>query len=393
MLRWVSKLLGLRGQNAQTGHLVVLIEEEIFCPVSYVRIVNHLQHAPPGWSAEILVLPREATGALERLEHASVLLMARCVSGEAFTIAKEAQKRKLPIVYDIDDYLWRLPDYLVGSEKPSDIDGIIAAASLVTTPSTQLVKFIGDRFPNVRVELIPNAADLPLPAMPERNITAIMGNSDFFRLKGEKQALFEAMREAARYTNSRLWLYYLSNDPPEYCTDDPALQVIWCGVRSYTSYRALIDRVRPNVAIVALPDDHFSRYKSVIKFAEFGAYGVPGIYSNVEPYKGFVREGSDGWLSGNSPSEWREAFCRVFSLSDVEIRGVGERAQERAAIEFSAPIVRQRFFSAIQSVGMKVASGNAPLPHTVPPPQNFTFRESYDYVVDVWRNSPHYRKA
>jgi hypothetical protein len=212
-------------------------------------------------------------------------------------------------------------------------------------------------------------------------------------LKGSKQELFESLRYGAQRANIRLWLYYLSNDPPEYCTDDPTLQVIWCGIRSYTSYRALIDRIRPDLAIVALPDDHFSRYKSVIKFAEFGAYGVPGIYSDVEPYKGFVRDGQDGWLSGNSPSEWRETLCRVFSLSDAEIREVGERARTRAMSDFSAPIVREKFFSAIQGVGLRGGSSEKPLHHTVPAPQNFTFRESYDYIVDVWRNSPHYRKA
>ena len=393
MLRWISKLFGTQGGNAQTGHLLVVLEEEIFCPVSYVRIVNHLQHAPPGWSAEILVLPREVNAVRERFEYASVLLMARCVSGEALAIATEAQKRRVPIVYDIDDYLWRLPDYLVGSEKPSDLDGIIAAASLVTTPSTHLAKFIGERFPKVRVEEVPNAADLPLPTMPERNITAIMGNSDFFRLKGSKQALFEAMRDAARLANCRLWLYYLSNDPPEYCTDDPALQILWCGIRSYTSYRALIERVRPDLAVVALPDDHFSRYKSVIKFAEFGAYGVPGIFSDVEPYRGFVRDGGDGWLSGNSPSDWRDTFRRVFSLSDTDMCGVGERAKARAMSEFSAQVVRHRFFSAIDSVGVKPVEVQNNFPYAVPPLQNFTFRESYDYIVGVWRSSPHYRKA
>jgi hypothetical protein len=44
-------------------------------------------------------------------------------------------------------------------------------------------------------------------------------------------------------------------------------------------------------------------------------------------------------------------------------------------------------------VEVRPTKAGVALPMTVPPEQNFTFRESYDYIVDVWRNSPHYRKA
>jgi hypothetical protein len=71
MWKWISTLLGSAGRASRRGHLVVVLEEEIFCPVSYVRMVNHLQHAPPGWSAELFVLPRDTAAVREHLQNAS----------------------------------------------------------------------------------------------------------------------------------------------------------------------------------------------------------------------------------------------------------------------------------------------------------------------------------
>ncbi len=384
----------LRSKQGETSsrHVIVLVEEEVYCPVTYVRLVNHLQHAPAGWTSEIYVLPREKDAARERLRCASLVLMARCVSPEALELASYASDASIPIIYDIDDYLWRLPSYLDSRDSQLEIDKIIKCADLVTTPSSKLRTFIEDRIPGVTVTEIPNAGDLPMPRSPDREITAVMANSDFFRLAGAKQALFEAMRDAARSAECRVWLYYLSNDPPEYCTDDPNLQIVWCGVRAYTSYKALIQRVQPDLAIVPLPDDHFSCFKSVIKFAEFGAQGAAGIFSDVEPYRGYVRHGEDGWLSGNSPEEWRRSFQLVFSMSPDELRVVKARAKARTEAEFSAPQVRDAFFSALGKVGGRkapVIPGGASLPE----PRSFTFREAYDYIVGVWRRSPDHRKA
>jgi hypothetical protein len=392
VLARIAEKFRLRRQGAKTHHILVLVEEEIFCPVTYVRVVNHLQHAPAGWTSEIYVLPREADRAQERLKKASLVFMARCVTSEALRIASQARSASVPVVYDIDDYLWRLPEYLDAKNGALAIDEIIRQATVVTTPSEALGEFIRERIPGTAVVRISNAANLPMPESPTAELTAVMANSDFFRLAGSKQALFEAMKEAARSANRRVWLYYLSNDPPEYCTDDPNLQIIWCGVRSYTSYRALLNKFKPDLALVPLPEDHFSRYKSVIKFAEFGASGIATIFSDVEPYRGFVRHGVDGWLSGNSPAEWRQTMHAVFSLPNDELRLVSERARERSLGQFSSTSVRQELFALFSSLKTEKVSydrGGISLPQ----PQNFTFQEAYSYIVDVWRNSSSHRKA
>jgi hypothetical protein len=286
----------------------------------------------------------------------------------------------MPVVYDIDDYLWRLPEYLAARDLANGVDRVLQYASLVTTPSERLANFVKEKFPGLPVVIVPNAGDIFAEPVQLRSVTAVLANSDFFRLPEIKKEFFESLRDGALAANTKLYLYYLSNDPPEHCSDDPHLQVIWCGVRSYSSYRSLLASIAPQIAFVPLADDHFSRYKSVIKFAEFGFHGAAAIYSRVEPYKSFVRDAQDGWLTNNTPRAWRDTVARVLSLSHVELESVRKRAAARCRNEFDGDAVRADFFAALQSSGLRAVPDARP---TQPPPAQgeFIFREAYDYMV------------
>jgi hypothetical protein len=369
-----------RKHSGPSYYLIVGIEEEVYCPVSYVRIVNHLQHMPAGWIGPLFVLPKDALAAAQELKKASCLLLARTSSSESAFLAAQARRAGLPVVYDIDDYLWKLPDYLAAKDLATGVDAVLAHATLVTSPSEALRTFIQGRFPGLPVRIVPNAADVFCDHPPLRHVRAVMANSDFFRLRDMKREFFQALRDGARDADVKLYLYYLSNDAPETCTDDPHLQVIWCGVRSYSSYRTLLSTIEPQIALVPLPDDHFSQYKSVVKFAEYGYHGIAAIYSGVDPYRSFVRDGVDGWLTANTQAEWRAAVRYVLSLAPEELDSARRQASERSRREFGGSQVRSAFFSALESTGMRtVARAQALQP---PPAQaEFVFREAYDYMV------------
>jgi hypothetical protein len=377
------------GSSEPRFYLLAALEEEVLCPVSYVRIVNHLQHAPSNWQSSVFVLPRDLEAALQELPKCSGVLLARATSSAAAELASRARALGLPVVYDIDDYLWKLPDYVVTRELSEGIGQVISKATLVTTPSRELGDFVKRLYP-APISIVPNAADIFCDHPRKREVGAILANSDFFRLPKMKKEFFEAVRDGARAAGVKLWLYYLSNDAPETLSDDPHLQIIWCGVRSYSSYRVLLERIRPELALVPLPDDHFSRYKSVVKFAEFGHHSTAGIYSRVEPYVSFVREGEDGWLTDNDPGAWRDAITRVLSLTEFEFNRVRSVASAKSRKEFNGKAVRSKLFSALEHAGLKAINGAQPA-QPPPPEVEFTFREAYDYLVGhraalMWEN-------
>ena len=55
----------------------------------------------------------------------------------------------------------------------------------------------------------------------------------------------------------------------------------------------------------------FNRYKSDIKFLDYGVLGIPGVYSNVGPYPASVVHEQTGLLVANQPEAWFAALSRL----------------------------------------------------------------------------------
>jgi glycosyltransferase involved in cell wall biosynthesis len=63
-----------------------------------------------------------------------------------------------------------------------------------------------------------------------------------------------------------------------------------------------------DVAIAPLCDNVFNLCKSDIKFLDYSAVEVPGVYSYVPAYTPSVRHLDNGWLAENTTEAWLEAF-------------------------------------------------------------------------------------
>jgi processive 1,2-diacylglycerol beta-glucosyltransferase len=85
-------------------------------------------------------------------------------------------------------------------------------------------------------------------------------------------------------------------------------------------------QLRWDIAIAPLEDTAFSRCKSDIKYLDYSALGVVGIYSRVPAYASTVRHLDTGWLAENTPTAWGTALQCL--LDDEALRN---RLAHRAA--------------------------------------------------------------
>jgi len=294
---------------------VVCLEEPVFSPVSYVRHVSHLVGVADRYDIfafRIGTVPEEVV--YRSLETASLLLLARNRTRDAWMFACFAKEHGIPVVYDIDDYIWEFPNYS-GADKVERlyVDEIIELADVVTTPSVELKLLVSERF-DKRVELVCNAGDLDSGVGRLEVVSAVMVQSDFFRMPEMRTEFFRSLHDASVASGKTMLLYYFSNDYPDVCTDTENLKIIWMGMRSYWSYKSFLSLIKPELGFVVLREEQFSKYKSLVKYAEFAAHGIVGVYSDVPPYRGFVRSGIDGYLCPNDPASWRDAIATVLSL-------------------------------------------------------------------------------
>ncbi|NLG34101.1 MAG: hypothetical protein GX548_01970 [Lentisphaerae bacterium] len=362
--------------------IVVCLEEEVYSPVSYLRLIHHLQDGPANASVSVFVLPRQLPEALERIPSAALLLMARNRHESSLLAARRAAECSVPILCDIDDYVWEFPDYSKVDRHPRIYtDEILALAAAVSTPSEDLARLVRERHPGKEIRLLPNPGNVWCDAAPAF-VSGVMANSDFFRMPEMKADFFRALRDAAREAGTPLLLYYFSNDPPEHFTDDPHLRVAWMGFRSYSSYRQLLDHLRPALGFVLLRQEEFSRHKSVVKFAEFGFSGILGLYSRVEPYAGFIEDGANGFLADNSYDGWKTAALRALRLAPDARQRLLDRIARDVRDQFDYPPIHAEF-DAFVSAHLRPGAPPDSRPGNLPPRQPFTFREAYAYPAWV----------
>lgn len=112
-------------------------------------------------------------------------------------------------------------------------------------------------------------------------------------------------------------------------------------VKGYENYVALVQQRGWDLALAPLMDSLFENCKTNLKYREYAAFGVPGIYSNVPLYSSCVRHEQTGLLAENSVDAWLVALDRAITLPALRARIVGA-ARGDVEKHYAQPLVAQQ---------------------------------------------------
>lgn len=102
---------------------------------------------------------------------------------------------------------------------------------------------------------------------------------------------------------------------------------------AWDNYFSYTRSVRNDIALAPVMPDPFNAARGPTKFFDFVRMGAVGIYSDVEPYSTFIRDGVDGFLLPNDVRVWSEkivALANERSLREKISRAARERAMSMA---------------------------------------------------------------
>lgn len=238
-----------------------------------------------------------------------------------------AHRLAKPVVYDLDDLLLELPDlhpdrishYFTEALLPM-LQAIIEADLItVATPALQsnLMHF------NQNVEVFSNYLNDELwkilePASGEANPETIsIGYMGGHSHKPDIEMITPVLVRIRKKFNQRVIFKFWGIEPPKELA--PYSHVDWCPPRSldYPDFVEYFLTQSANIMIAPLLDSAFNANKSAIKYLEYSALGIPGVYSRVTPYETFIEDGTDGLLAG-SPDEWEKALTSL--IDDPRLR-------------------------------------------------------------------------
>jgi O-antigen biosynthesis protein len=106
------------------------------------------------------------------------------------------------------------------------------------------------------------------------------------------------------------------------------------GTANYPAFARWLATVAPGhaVALAPLRDTPFNRAKSDLKWLEYSALELPGVFSNITPYATSVEDGVTGLLVDDDPDRWAAAIGRLLDDPD-EASEIAARARARVAAE------------------------------------------------------------
>lgn len=287
-----------------------------------IRLLRPMRHLQPQWE---LIWANEAgragLGVLVEslLKDADLIVLQRSFPGaDTASLLETIFASGKPVVYETDDLLTELPEdnphhAEFAPHKPYIEDAMRRAdALLVSTPglARRLAAFNG------RVRVLPNLLDYdlfyrPLPDNGRRIHIAVAGTS---ARAGDFKLIDAALRAICAEYGARIRIKFIGAMPESWVGHANAEAVPF--TPDYGGYAARMKSLDLDIGLAPLQDNPFNACKSAIKWMEFSALGMAGIYSHVPAYREVIKQGKTGLLVDNKTEKWITALKLLIDNPD-----------------------------------------------------------------------------
>ena len=320
-----------RNKRGEAYHRIV-----VFTPYPWNHALTVLRVSGPLSESGIEMVPGENQP--ERVRLGDAVLIQRDfpkfipLYGE---IVARATAEGKPIIYEIDDLLFQLPEEHPYAAARFFMPALlpmlhaVLRADLVTTPTAKLRDCLLPMNPNTVV--LPNCLNdriWPSEAIPRRDqaeevVVGYMGSDSHLPdLEQIAPVLFKVLNRFGTNISMKFW----GVQPPALIRSHPKVEWIPLAVADYSEFAAYFYQEQSDIFIAPLADSLFNRCKSPIKFLEYSWMGVPGVYSRLDPYEGVVEHGRNGFLA-STPEEWEKCISQL--ILDPSLRNeIGMRAKQ-----------------------------------------------------------------
>jgi len=263
-----------------------------------------------------------------------LIVIQRCFPmRETWPLIEKALASPVPVLYEFDDDFLHLPPShpMAASVKERCapwIERLLRSADRISVTTRRLAE--SHAAFNPRIHVLENGLD-----------PALWRLETPLRRRGGKGAVTIAMTGtpthsddlalvrpvvtelAARYRDGVRFLFYGSL--PGWAEALPSRSSLDFET-DYVSFARRMQRLEVDFALIPLADVGFNQAKSDIKFLEYGACGIPGVFADMEPYRATVRHGENGLLA-RTPEDWLEAAHTLVRNPKLRL-AMGLRARE-----------------------------------------------------------------
>ena len=268
-------------------------------------------------------------------------------SPEVLHTMQALKKFKVPIIYEVDDDLFNIPEWNVCSaESTSDtrevIKKMLCTVDKVVT-STVPLKELYTRYQK-NIDVIPNGIDLELFGRYKKTEQL---NKIVIGWTGSQAHLNDLLiiskvipRILNEHANTMFLLGGWSNESNPLFRDIPEDRIIRKGwtndLREHYQNIAQID-----IGVCPIVDCTFNKSKSNLKTIEMNSLGIPTVCSNVYPYANTITDGVNGLLA-NTEEDWYQHITHL--VTDIKVRqAIGIAAKTNITEQYTQDQMTQKW--------------------------------------------------
>ena len=241
------------------------------------------------------------------------------------------------VLYDLDDLLLDVPasnPYAeVARRAAPNILDVISRADTVTVSTEELRSAILPY--HSRVSILPNVLDEsqwpPVAGTPDRASSVVIGFSGTPTHQADLALVEKALERIARKYGKRVSFIFMG------CATDRLLRLPGASVMNFVEYKAYLralQEAKIDIALAPLADTRFNRCKSNIKWLEYSAAGIVGVYSDLPPYSNCITSGETGLLTGATTANWFDAIDDLVAHPGKR-RRIAAAARQKVLTEYT----------------------------------------------------------
>jgi glycosyltransferase involved in cell wall biosynthesis len=254
------------------------------------------------------------------------ILLNKHISIHGLNIIRSAKEFGVKTIYDLDDWIFDLPEYSVTNlehDLIANISNMIKESDIVSVSNAILkeklrylrsdVKIIGTGFDH---EKIPYDFFVNIECNQPK---IVFSNTDGIKIKNFRHDFFEMLIGIiSDYKDMQLDFY---GDKFSELNKIPG--AIYKGFLPNQLYKkALRDGgywfgITPLGAEEDEDEYEFNSCKSPVKYIDYGSLGIPGIYSNAPIYSSVIKNGENGLLVKNNQLNWRKSMEDLLNSSQM----------------------------------------------------------------------------
>lgn len=227
-------------------------------------------------------------------QNINVLQFQRACTPDQFELIKYIKSMNNPfkLFYDIDDLILDVPEYNVSSNyyhiHKDNIRKLLETFNCIVCSTPELAKhmskynkttIIKNRLIKSLWETTPRTTYTP-QTYKQKIIWA--GGGQHFSTKNLDGDFSEDIIDFIKKTIDVYEWIFIGSWPLQLENNLYITKYPW---QNYLEYPRLLKTIDADIGIALLKDNEFNKCKSNIKALEYTALGIPGIYSNIAPYK------------------------------------------------------------------------------------------------------------